>query len=467
MRKRFTGCIYADPPQCADGAKFTDLTKDELRGMRFVGLPIKVEHEGPSRGVVVDQHTDDSTGYTTVSFELDEGYTGEALTRMIKSGSLPDLSLCHNVFFDDGVDLESWEKEPVEVIRMSASDAILDFTAQPSGASESVPAIATSVDESSKTLAGGEERIRDVKGRFLSDNVDRESAKTVEKLVSNDVSSDATCTFALDESEAIGSKINYFTDMADRVEVMARTMTPEQRAGAENLIKVIEKMAESHVGVHEQLNSTKKGHHKLQDRYDALERENARMREERKKENGDIAKNIADALNDIYREYNGNELDSSHRQELQRHLDNNPSLTQTLRGLPSATVAMSAQRQLVHVSDKLQAVQTRHAEETQNTLTAKLRAYQKQLSTLQTAGAAPEVTTSPMLSIPTERRNVPLATAPMISVPASHQKYGEAYTVLPTGLRDKLRDYDTGCGVGRLVPDDFSESSLQKRVRFS
>jgi len=92
-----------------------DITKSELENMQFVGLPLKVEHEGPARGRIVDQCVDPISGYTTVEFQIDDGCYGDYLIRMIREGELPDLSLCHNVYANPDVAASEWTKEPLEI----------------------------------------------------------------------------------------------------------------------------------------------------------------------------------------------------------------------------------------------------------------------------------------------------------------------------------------------------------------
>ncbi|KAK3242542.1 hypothetical protein CYMTET_47701 [Cymbomonas tetramitiformis] len=418
--------------------------------MKLIGLPLKVEHGGPDRGTVVDQHTDEDTGYTTVTFDIFDDHAGNALSRMITAGRLPDLSLCHNLYAKPDAPFEEWHKEPVEIIRMSSAQMSTDVvsTGQPAATPDtSTPlGVAQATDASNIDLPS---RSRDTMGRFTAPNAsgDPNPGNAQDKALKS-------VTFE-DTGTAVQNKQDGFlSNLADRVERIASGLDP--RVSGE-LVETFEDMVKAHVDVHKLLNVANSDTKELQAKCASLQEDNQSMRAERKAEFGKMAGDIADALSDIYMQYNGSPMEQSSKDELKLELDKNPKMAKTLQGLPMATVAMSAQRQMADMGTRIQNARVETAAEKESSLTKKLRDYQVQLSALQSAGAAPSVSQSEL---------VRAGPAP-IAVAASENKYGETYRFLPSALRDSIARYDSSCGSGRLTPDDYSSESLVKRPRIS
>ena len=109
MRLRYRGCVYANPARDDSSAGPRDLTVNEVRSMRMMGLPVRVEHGNRALvGRVVASATDPASGYTTVDLDLEDDASGHAAAALIDNGAIRELSLCHNVMSDGS-------KEPVEV----------------------------------------------------------------------------------------------------------------------------------------------------------------------------------------------------------------------------------------------------------------------------------------------------------------------------------------------------------------
>lgn len=476
-KKRYTGCVYADPPDSTSVQNFMELSKQDLANMRLVGLPLKVEHTGPPRGEIVDQHTDDQTGYTTVTFEVFDDYAGDALCRMIANGKLPDLSLCHNLYASQDLPFDEWKKEPVEVslclqgarpgthicsvecsnrndegkptmlariIKMSASqigkegDAISN-AAPPPVVSEAPPSTQNvHVPQAESHPVTLSERPRDEQGRFLSAPV-------------SDTAPPVPTTNNAGASGSIGK--GGLGDIANRIERIAQGLDSKV---SNELIDTVGDILMAHVQAHEKLKQVETDSQTLRTKCESLEKDNETMRAERKAEFGKMAGDIADALSDIYMQYNGSPMDQTSKKELISELDRNPKIAKTFQGLPMATVAMSAQRQAADMGNRVQQARVDNASEKENVLTKRLREYQSQLSALQSAGASPQYNASTA---------TPSAETPTIEVSASQQKYGKTYNMLPPALRESIANYDVSCGSGRMTPDDYSGDILGKRQR--
>ncbi|KAK3244101.1 hypothetical protein CYMTET_44687 [Cymbomonas tetramitiformis] len=434
MSRNFTGCIYSNPPLNKKEASFTDLTKDELKNMNLVGLPIKVEHDGPCRGVITNQNTNDESGYTTITFNIDEGYAGDALINLIKYGGLPDLSLCHNIYGDSDMPFELWEKEPVEIVKMSAG--VVTSEAQKSLVADGINASHTIGQPKAVEQTGGVDTTnsRDGRARKVSFETASNEAPPPQESPQNNTHS--------------GASADDLINIADVVEDLAKEIPEDKRKG---LAEVFEKMTKMQMDIYKQLNTATSTNQELKSMYEDLQKDNKRMVEEREAQYGDMASQITDAISDIYMQYNGAPMDDQSKKQFNEHLCGNGELVKTLRGLPAATVAMSAQRQLLNVGNQLRDATKSHSEANESALTTKLREYQKELSSLRSAGASQQVIlnqdhASNALANPNR----------MMSVSASESKYKEAYSLLPSALKDGLKSYDTSCGVGRIVPDDFS-----------
>eukprot|EP00854_Cymbomonas_tetramitiformis_P018998 gene18998-22710_t len=182
-----------------------------------------------------------------------------------------------------------------------------------------------------------------------------------------------------------GNSADELINIADMVETLAKDIPEDKR---KDLAGAFEKMTKMQMDIYKQLNTVTSTNKELRSMYEDVKKDNKRMLDEREVQYGDMASQITDAINDIYTQYDGTPMDDKSKRELSKHLCGNNELVKTLRGLPAATVAMSAQRQLLDV--------------------------------------------------------------------ASESKYKEAYSLLPPALRDGIKSYDTSCGIGRIVPDDFN-----------
>ncbi|KAK3243003.1 hypothetical protein CYMTET_47272 [Cymbomonas tetramitiformis] len=424
--------------------------------MRLVGLPLKVEHTGPSRGEIVDQHTDEDTGYTTVTFEIFDDYAGEALARMISNGRLPDLSLCHNLYASAGLPFDEWEKEPIEIIKMSAAQIGAEGEPRaPYNPVQPVPESAAGAPAPTaqdahptpqdRSNAVSQNRLRDKQVRFApATNEEGAPPKSAPPPAS-------------DTPPSVSVGKGGLSDVADRIERIAQGLDSNV---SDELVNTVGDILMAHVQTHEKLKTAENDSQSLRAKCDSLEKDNESMRAERKADFGRMAGDIADALSDIYMQYNGSPMDQSSKTELISELDRNPKIAKTFQGLPMATVAMSAQRQVTDIGSRMQQARVDNANEKENVLSKRLRDYQRQLSALQSAGASPQSNTVRTPSA------VPAETIlPAIEVSASQQKYGQTYGMLPPALRDCIANYDASCGSGRMTPDDYHNDSLVKRQR--
>ncbi|KAK3288651.1 hypothetical protein CYMTET_3869 [Cymbomonas tetramitiformis] len=454
-RKRYTGCVYADPPESTDLQNFMELSKKDLVSMRLVGLPLKVEHTGPSRGEIVEQHTDEDTGYTTVTFEIFDDYAGEALSRMISNGRLPDLSLCHNLYASADLPFQEWQKEPVEIVKMSAAQIGSEGALRPSSdpvqaASETAAGAPTPTAQGVHPVPSdfsngvSQQRVRDKQVRFAPTS-DSEGAPP------------AGATARAETDSPPPSSKGGLSDVADRIERIAQGLDSKV---SNELVNTVGDILMAHVQAHEKLKTAESDSQRLRTKCETLEKDNENMRAERKAEFGRMAGDIADALSDIYMQYNGSPMDQSSKNELISELDRNPKIAKTFQGLPMATVAMSAQRQVTDMGNRMQQARAENANEKENALTKRLRDYQSQLSALQSAGASPQTNTPSAPSMTATE-----TATPAIEVSASQQKYGQTYNMLPPALRDCIANYDASCGSGRMTPDDYNSDNLVKRQR--
>eukprot|EP00854_Cymbomonas_tetramitiformis_P018319 gene18319-21846_t len=404
MSRNFTGCIYSNPPLNKKEASFTDLTKDELKNMNLVGLPIKVEHDGPCRGVITNQNTNDESGYTTITFNIDEGYAGDALINLIKYGGLPDLSLCHNIYGDSDMPFELWEKEPVEVslclqgaregthickvecsravsagkhiycaqiVKMSAG--VVTSEAQKSLVADGINASHTIGQPKAVEQTGGVDTTnsRDGRARKVSFETASNEAPPPQESPQNNTHS--------------GASADDLINIADVVEDLAKEIPEDKRKG---LAEVFEKMTKMQMDIYKQLNTATSTNQELKSMYEDLQKDNKRMVEEREAQYGDMASQITDAISDIYMQYNGAPMDDQSKKQFNEHLCGNGELQVILNQDHASNALANPNR--------------------------------------------------------------------MMSVSASESKYKEAYSLLPSALKDGLKSYDTSCGVGRIVPDDFS-----------
>ncbi|KAK3242135.1 hypothetical protein CYMTET_48153 [Cymbomonas tetramitiformis] len=287
-----------------------------------------------------------------------------------------------------------------------------------------------------------EMRARDTLGRFARTD---DAAKQANKQ---------------NEETAALNPVDELVDIADIVDGLAKDVPVEKQR---ELAKAFEKMTQMQMNIHKKLNEATSNNQNLKNRYEEVRKQNDQMMAERKHEFGEMATQITDALSDIYMQYNGQAMDDTSKEQFNQQLCNNQDFAKTLRGLPKATVAMSAQRQLLNTGTQLREETQRRAELNENQLTSKLREYQRELSSLQNAGAS-------QLMMPTadyvSMSDHSLKTNQTVSVAASQNKYKDGYSSLPPALRDSIKDYDTSCGVGRLVPDDFAgDVGGSKRAR--
>lgn len=104
----FAGCVYASPGDVdlrsrPDGTSYPfSLTKEQVLNMRFVDLPVCVEHATVNRkvGRVVDSAVDPRTGHAAVKFKFDDTAAGHAAARLVREGIARELSLHHQYFPD-------------------------------------------------------------------------------------------------------------------------------------------------------------------------------------------------------------------------------------------------------------------------------------------------------------------------------------------------------------------------------
>lgn len=97
-KNTFWGCIYDAPVPDGQQPRPVDLTVREIQAMKFVGLPVRIEHEQGDVGKVIDSRTDPITGRTEVCFELDTTPAGIAARMMIQEQAIQQLSLKHLVY---------------------------------------------------------------------------------------------------------------------------------------------------------------------------------------------------------------------------------------------------------------------------------------------------------------------------------------------------------------------------------
>ncbi|KAK3247730.1 hypothetical protein CYMTET_42763 [Cymbomonas tetramitiformis] len=294
------------------------------------------------------------------------------------------------------------------------------------------------------------DRARDSQGRFVPLAV-QPTNPNVENA--NQIEPNMAIATADTKNQDSKSSSNFLSNIADRVEKLANSLTPEVSG---ELVNTFEEIVKAHVDVHKLLNIANNDTKELRSKCKTLEEDNENMRAERKAEFGKMASQIADALSDIYMQYNGSPMEQSCKDELKMELDKNPKMAKTLQGLPMATVAMSAQRQMAEMGSRVQSARVETAVRNESSLTQKLRDYQMELSTLQNAGATPSMSQSEIMK--------PSSVEP-IAVSASEKKYGASYKMLPPALRDCISKYDSSCGSGRLNPDDYTNENLVKRPR--
>lgn len=176
------GCIYADQPS----NPHYQLTPEELRSMRFEGLPIRVEHdeEQDVGRVLSAQVTPDGRAY--VKAALFNTPAGWACHTLMKEGDLRQLSLKHGIHQDGRVEAieVSLVKEgarPRTDIYQKSSSARRDYLGVPAArratsvmasASEAVPQTTdapAAPEAAAAAAAAAEKRKRDEEtGRFVS-----------------------------------------------------------------------------------------------------------------------------------------------------------------------------------------------------------------------------------------------------------------------------------------------------------
>lgn len=117
----FTGCIYNDEPD----DDFYKLTPDDLKNMRLIGLPIRVEHHDTDTGEVVDSWVSDE-GKAFVRWRFSDDPRGWALSKLVRDGRVCELSLKH-AEFEDG----SKEAMEVSVVERGARPRTFIHRGQP------------------------------------------------------------------------------------------------------------------------------------------------------------------------------------------------------------------------------------------------------------------------------------------------------------------------------------------------
>lgn len=91
----FSGCIYNDEPD----DDFYKLSVDDLKQMRLVGLPIRVEHHDTDSGEVLDSWVSDE-GKAYVKWKFADNPRGWALAKLVRDGKVCELSLKHAEYGD-------------------------------------------------------------------------------------------------------------------------------------------------------------------------------------------------------------------------------------------------------------------------------------------------------------------------------------------------------------------------------